>query len=85
MALAQGLTILAYAQASPERRAPFNYSIVVFSALIGWVVWHETPNLLALVGIILVCVGGILSARHPAVRAVGAAGASTSPPRTAAR
>lgn len=85
MALAQGLTILAYAHAPPERLAPFNYSVVVFSALIGWVVWHETPNVLALVGVILVCVGGILSTRHPAARAVSAAVAPTSLRRTAWR
>ncbi len=64
MALAQILQILAYHQASPSRLAPFNYSVVVFSALIGWIVWSEVPNLLSFVGAILVVVGGILSTHH---------------------
>jgi drug/metabolite transporter (DMT)-like permease len=64
MALAQTLTILAYHQASPARLAPFNYSVVVFSALIGWIVWAQVPNLLSLVGTVLVCVGGILSTQQ---------------------
>ena len=65
MAAAQLLTVLAYTQASPSRLAPFNYSVVVFSALIGWVVWNEVPNLLTLAGAVLVAVGGILSTQRP--------------------
>ena len=61
MALAQVLTVLAYKQASPSKLSPFNYSVVVFSALIGWVVWQEVPNLLTWVGVLLVAAGGILS------------------------
>lgn len=66
MALAQTFTILAYRQASPATLAPFNYSVVVFSALIGWIVWQEAPNLLSYVGALLVVVGGVLSTRHSA-------------------
>jgi drug/metabolite transporter (DMT)-like permease len=61
MAISQLLLILAYQQASPSRLSPFNYSVVVFSGLIGWIVWHHVPNLLSLGGILLVCLGGILS------------------------
>jgi drug/metabolite transporter (DMT)-like permease len=61
MAVSQLLLILAYAQASPARMSPFNYSVVVFSGLIDWYFWHQTPNLLAAVGIVLVCVGGIVA------------------------
>jgi drug/metabolite transporter (DMT)-like permease len=64
MALAQLLLILAYEQASPSRVSPFNYSVVVFSGLIGWIVWNQIPNALSILGIILVCVGGILSVIH---------------------
>ena len=61
MALSQLFIILAYQQSTADRLAPFNYSVVVFSGLIGWVVWGSVPDLLAVAGIILVCIGGILS------------------------
>ncbi|MFO1154661.1 MAG: DMT family transporter [Rhodospirillales bacterium] len=61
MALSQLFIILAYQQSTAERLAPFNYSVVVFSGLIGWLVWDNVPDLVALIGIVLVCVGGILS------------------------
>jgi drug/metabolite transporter (DMT)-like permease len=64
MALAQVLTVLAYKQASPSRLAPFNYSVVVFSALIGWIVWSEVPNALTILGVLLVAAGGILSTQR---------------------
>jgi len=61
MAAAQLLIILAYRQASAGRIAPFNYSVVVFSGFIGWLVWKNTPDMLSLLGVILVTMGGILS------------------------
>ena len=36
---------------------------MIFSGLIGWVVWHNTPGLLSLVGVLLVTAGGVLSTR----------------------
>lgn len=61
MALAQLFIVLAYQHATAARLAPFNYSVVVFSGLIGWLVWNHIPDLIALGGIILVSAGGILS------------------------
>lgn len=61
MALAQLLIILAYEHATASQIAPFNYSVVIFSGIIGWVVWHNTLDWLSGLGIILVCAGGILS------------------------
>jgi drug/metabolite transporter (DMT)-like permease len=63
MAASQLLIILAYRQASAGRIAPFNYSVVVFSGLIGWLVWKNTPDMLSLIGVVLVTVGGILSTK----------------------
>jgi drug/metabolite transporter (DMT)-like permease len=63
MAASQLLIILAYRQASAGRIAPFNYSVVVFSGLIGWAVWKNAPDILSLLGIILVTTGGILSTK----------------------
>lgn len=63
MAAAQVFIVLAYRYASAERIAPFNYSVVVFSGLIGWLVWKEMPSLLSGVGVLLVCAGGIITTR----------------------
>jgi drug/metabolite transporter (DMT)-like permease len=61
MAAAQLLIILAYQHATASQIAPFNYSVVIFSGLIGWIVWHNTLDWISGVGILLVCIGGILS------------------------
>jgi drug/metabolite transporter (DMT)-like permease len=61
LAASQLLIILAYRHARPERIAPFNYSVVIFSGLFGWIFWGTTPGLLSVAGILLVCAGGILS------------------------
>jgi drug/metabolite transporter (DMT)-like permease len=61
MALAQLLIILAYEHATASQIAPFNYSVVIFSGLIGWLVWHTTLGWVSGLGILLVCAGGILS------------------------
>jgi drug/metabolite transporter (DMT)-like permease len=63
MAAAQVFIVLAYRYASAERIAPFNYSVVVFSGLIGWLAWKEVPGLLSGVGVLLVCAGGIITTR----------------------
>jgi drug/metabolite transporter (DMT)-like permease len=57
------LIILAYKHATARRIAPFNYTIVIFSGLIGWVVWNNTPDLLSLAGVLLVTAGGVLSTK----------------------
>lgn len=63
MALSQWLIIFAYKQASAEQIAPFNYTVVIFSGLIGWIVWHDRPGVLALAGVLLVTAGGVLSTK----------------------
>lgn len=71
MALSQLLIILAYKQATAERIAPFNYTVVIFSGLIGWIVWDNTPGFLALVGVLLVTAGGILSTKFGGSNSIG--------------
>jgi drug/metabolite transporter (DMT)-like permease len=57
----QLLIILAYRYARPGRIAPFNYSVVIFSGLIGWIFWKNRPDALAIVGVLCVCAGGMLT------------------------
>ncbi|HET9088633.1 MAG TPA: DMT family transporter [Acidobacteriaceae bacterium] len=71
MAASQLLIILAYRHASAGRIAPFNYSVVIFSGLIGWIVWKNEPGLLSLAGVVLVTVGGILSTKFGGPNARG--------------
>ncbi len=71
MAASQLLIILAYRHASAGRIAPFNYSVVVFSGLIGWLIWKNTPDMLSLAGVILVTIGGILSTKFGGARSRG--------------
>jgi drug/metabolite transporter (DMT)-like permease len=61
MSLSQLFIILAYKHATAAQIAPFNYSVVIFSGIIGWMVWNTSLDLTALLGIALVCVGGIAS------------------------
>ncbi len=60
-ALTQYLIILAYRYASATELSPFNYTVVIFSGLLGWWVFGTVPNTTAIIGTILICTGGILS------------------------
>src|SRR5439155_19254233 len=71
MALAQLLIILAYEHATASQIAPFNYSVVLFSVAIGWIVWHDVLDWIAVLGILLVCAGGICSVVLARPRQIG--------------
>ncbi|MBV8864517.1 MAG: DMT family transporter [Acidobacteriaceae bacterium] len=60
-ALTQWFIILAYRYASASELSPFNYSVVVFSGLLGWIFYGNVPTLEAITGTVLICGGGILS------------------------
>lgn len=60
-----GLTVFLIAEAyfygTPAELGPFNYSIIVFAGVIQWIFWKQVPTLLGLLGITLVCLGGIFT------------------------
>ncbi|WP_234794271.1 DMT family transporter [Mycolicibacterium flavescens] len=60
---AQVLIVVAYRYASAEKVGPFIYSVIVFTALIDWVVWDHRPTLLACAGMALVVGGGLVAVR----------------------
>lgn len=62
-AATQYLIILAYRYASATELSPFNYSVVVFSGILGWFMFGDVPGVMAAVGTLLICLGGILSIR----------------------
>ncbi|NEP16203.1 MAG: DMT family transporter [Leptolyngbya sp. SIO4C1] len=57
----QFLLVRAYQYAEPHQIGVFQYSSVIFSALIGWVWFNEVPNALAVAGMVLVSVGGAIA------------------------
>ena len=57
----QVFIILAYQQASAVKLGPLIYSVIVFTALINWLVWSQTPTWLEIVGMACVIVGGIVA------------------------
>lgn len=60
-ALTQWFIILAYRYASATELSPFNYSVVIFSGILGWIFFGNVPGLSAVAGTCLICAGGILS------------------------
>jgi drug/metabolite transporter (DMT)-like permease len=62
-ALTQYFIILAYHYASAAEISPFNYTVVIFSGLLGWLFFGNVPDRVALLGTLLICAGGILSTR----------------------
>lgn len=62
-ALTQYLIILAYRYASAAELSPFNYTVVIFSGLLGWRFFGNVPDTAAVIGTLLICAGGILSIR----------------------
>ncbi|WP_165474659.1 DMT family transporter [Legionella nagasakiensis] len=59
MALSQLFITMAYKHASAVRLSPYIYSVIIFSALLDWFIWGNTPNRWEIGGIVLVIVGGI--------------------------
>lgn len=62
-ALTQYFIILAYRYAGAAELSPFNYTVVIFSGLLGWRFFGNVPDAAAILGTILICAGGILSIR----------------------
>ena len=53
------LLFTAYSIASPSVISPFEYSILLWSPLIGWLYFQEIPNLNTVIGILIIVSSGI--------------------------
>ena len=53
------LLFKAYSVASPAVVSPFEYSILLWSTLSGWIFFNEIPNLQTFVGIFIIVISGI--------------------------
>lgn len=60
-AATQWLIIAAYKFGSATELSPFNYSVVVFSGLLGWAIFGTVPGISAVIGTVLIIAGGIAS------------------------
>lgn len=52
----------AFRNAAPALLAPFGYCQIVFAGLLGFVVFAHTPSASAMLGMAIVCVGGLAAA-----------------------
>jgi drug/metabolite transporter (DMT)-like permease len=59
----QVLIVCAYRYASAVKVGPFIYTVIVFTALIDWVLWDRAPTLFVVVGMALVIGGGLIAIR----------------------
>jgi drug/metabolite transporter (DMT)-like permease len=59
----QVLIVFAYRYASAVKVGPFIYTVIVFTALIDWVLWERVPTLFVVVGMALVIGGGLIAIR----------------------
>jgi drug/metabolite transporter (DMT)-like permease len=67
----QILLVIAYRFASAEKVGPIIYSVIVFTALIDWIVWDHRPTLVMCLGMALVISGGLIAVRARASPASG--------------
>jgi drug/metabolite transporter (DMT)-like permease len=70
-ALTQYLIIAAYRYASATELSPFNYTVVIFSGLLGWLFFGSVPDTIAILGALLICFGGILSIEAGHIEGLG--------------
>jgi len=58
-----GLIFRAYLMAEPSFVSVFEYTMLIFGAFWGWVMWGQTMNSLAFVGVALIMIAGSILAR----------------------
>lgn len=51
--------IIAYRNAPAAVNAPFDYTALIWAAIVGWLVWQETPDSMVLLGALIVVAAGV--------------------------
>ncbi len=59
--LAQYLVTHAFKHGDVAVLGTFAYTTILFSGILGWVLWGEVPNFVSFIGMALVIIGGILA------------------------
>ena len=78
--VAQSCNIRAYRLADASFLAPFGYSWLVFSGLLGFIVFAEIPTTAVWIGGAMIVAGGVLMTRMPIVPMVSQAASDRKPP-----
>ncbi|MBM3192326.1 MAG: DMT family transporter [Chlamydiae bacterium] len=60
MAIAQLTLFFAYQYGMPGRLAPFAYSEIMFTALLGWALFQDQPEIETLVGMLCIIISGLV-------------------------
>lgn len=61
----QILIVLAYQQATAVKLGPLIYSVILFTALINWLIWAQPLTVPELAGMALIIVGGVATMARP--------------------
>lgn len=67
--IAQFAVTKAYAIASPSLIAPFEYTALIWAAILGYLLWQDVPGVLAITGATLIIASGIYIIHREAVNA----------------
>lgn len=59
--LGQLLLTYSYSQSPAAQVGPYTYCTVVFAAFYGWLFWAETPDILTIIGAVLIGSAGIMA------------------------
>ena len=59
--LGQLLLTHGYSLAPAARVSPYSYNTILFAAIYGWIFWSETPDMLTLLGALLIICAGIIT------------------------
>jgi drug/metabolite transporter (DMT)-like permease len=74
----QVLIVVAYRYAPAEKVGSFIYTVIVFTAVIDWIVWDHRPTVSTYLGMALVIGGGVLAMRAKAYQSQSTSSVSTS-------
>jgi drug/metabolite transporter (DMT)-like permease len=59
MMLGHMFTFLAYRNASAQAVAPFYYAFMIWAVVMGYLIFHDIPNLFAMAGMLLILASGL--------------------------
>ena len=68
--LGQLLLTHGYSLAPAAKVSPYSYNTILFAAVYGWIFWSETPDMLTLLGALLIIFAGIISLLSRPIRSL---------------
>lgn len=80
--LAQWLVVLAFKSAKASVLAPFSYSQIVWSGLLGFVIFKNLPDAWTIAGTLVIIASGLYTAHRERVRHPSAETVSVTPPES---